>query len=372
MSKRTGIIIIILILLIAIVIGLISFNNNDIQENEYQGAIDLEYVKQVISENEYYEFEDNGEKYILFKIVESVYVPDSILIESAEILNKEYSEDNKLNVNIDVRTDITRGQSGTKLPEGGKTKDSRYFTLKIEDSFTGLNVNNEEYNRFSGGIVQDASTEKYGYINGEGVITIPVEYDEITEFENHYYNEETDEQIEIDYNNYLKIYKEDLGMGIAKKDGNILIDCTYSSILNFGENTFAVTTGTEQQAKLGVIDINGNLIKDYINGGIFDDSKVFNKYAVISLNGKKGIVNRNLEILVPMEYDDMKIETSETTTESGISETYYFIGNNNDAYTIADEEGNIKMDSESSVNDLIEQYESNGYDANSILGGLIN
>lgn len=383
LNKKTVLLIIILLFILILVLGIFVFKTSDVQENEYTGTMDLENMKQALSDNEYYIFEDNDQKYILFKIVESVYVPDEIVIESADIINKDYNDDNKLDVTIDVKTNITRRQISQAMSSDGKTKDSRYFTLKIDNECTGLVVNGEEYSKFTGGIVHSTSTNKYGYINEEGKLTLPVEYDNISELENYYYNEQTNEEVEIDYSNYLKIYKENTGTGIALKDGNILIDAIYSSILNFGENTFAVTKGDNNQAQLGIIDINGNIVKEYINGGIFDDSEVFNKYEVISLNGKNGVVNRNLEIIVPIEYDSMDIETSEATNELGKYEEYYFIGKNGDVYTIMDEEANTIIDSSyESIYDLINKYGTNvntensenseniNYNINSILSSL--
>ena len=370
MDKKTISVIIILLLLLVIIIGFMVYGinrNNNMQENEYTGTIDLEYIKQTISENEYYTFEDGGQKYILFKIVESVFVPDEIVIESAEITNKEYTEENVLILNIDVKTDITRGYLGEGLKADGKTKDNRFFTLKINNDFTGLIVNDEEYTKFQGGIIHESSSDKYGYINADGNISIPLEYDNISELDDLYYDEETDAQLEIDYSNYLRLYKENEGIGIASKDGNILIDCQYDTLLNYGENTFAATKGDLENAQLSIIDINGNIIKDYIDGGIFGSTKIFNKYADISLNGKHGVVNRNLETIIPAEYDRILIETIDSDNADVKNQGYYFIVEDDGEYAVMDESGNLVIDfSYSSVYDLINEYENGGYDVQSI------
>lgn len=333
LQKKDILLIILLVLILLAIIFYFVFDNTN-EVNEYTGDIDLSYVEQTISDNEYYLFEDNGQKYILFKMTAEAYT-DLVKIESASIYNKSYNDNNQLELNINLNTDKYRDSSGNAVVLYARHTDSMFFIQKVEDNCTGLIVNDTEYTKYSGGIIQDEETQKYGYLDSNGNIVIPIEYTKIAEMDDTYYDEISEEEVSVDYSNYLIIYDEENGYGIASKEGKILIDCQYQSIINFEAYSFAVTRGDMSNAEIGIVDIYGNTVVQFVSGGIFDNSDSFDKYAVISLNNKKGVINRNLEILIPIEYDEIAIGVKEESTGN----TIYFAAEKDGEYQILNEDG---------------------------------
>ena len=107
-KKRKILLIILGVLIVLAIIFCFVFGNTKLQINEYNGTKDLEFVKQIIEDNEYYMFEDNGQKYILFKMSKEVYKQQKVEIKSAKIYTKSYTEDRKLSMNVNIEADTTK------------------------------------------------------------------------------------------------------------------------------------------------------------------------------------------------------------------------------------------------------------------------
>lgn len=169
---------------------------------------------------------------------------------------------------------------------------------------------------------------KYGYMDSNNKFTIPIEYDKITEFENSYYDEVKRENVNIDYSKYLEIYKSDTGRGIASKSGQILVDCQYDTIINYGENTFAVDT---KDNKIGIIDINGKLLKGFIDGSIYSGGSIvkptFEEYTLFWLNKHAGVIDRELNTIIEPTYDVLQ-----KINEDYLQVTMYSNDNNRNCY----------------------------------------
>lgn len=254
--KNIKITLIVLSVITAIIIlAILLLLNNKYAINEYHGNIDLIYIKQSLENTEYYLFEDNKQKYILYKEEEQVNSPSEIEIKSVKIINKNYNNENKLILNVDVKKNIINKTTPEGMFIDGYHTDSRYLILKVADNCTGLIVNGKEYSKFKGAIVWAGAERKKGYVNSEGNLTIPMEYDLISEFENYYYDQTLKDRLYIDYSQYLQIYKSGMGYGIISKDGKIMVECQYDNIINYGKNSFIVTTTDN---KSGIIDIKGN------------------------------------------------------------------------------------------------------------------
>lgn len=359
-TKKRKILLIILGVLIALaIIFYFAFGNTKPQINEYNGTKDLEFVKQIIEDNEYYMFEDGGQKYILFKMSKEAYKPQKVEIKSAKIHTKSYTEDKKLSINVSVEADITKQDEETTNDINIFNEDSIFLVQKISNDCTGLVVNNIEYIKFEGGKVTDKETQKVGYIDSNSNMIIPTEYSNIEEMNDSYYNVQSNSKEQIDYTNYLKIYKNGVGYGIATKEGKILIECQYSTIVNFDAYTFAVTRGDEINSKIGIVDLYGNVIQEFKDGGIFDDSAEFEKYAIVTLNNKKGVMDRNLNVIVPIQYDKITMRNFEE--DSGNGTKYLFATENNGQYEVFDENGESAVNE--SLNTISQLF---GKDINSI------
>lgn len=358
-KKRKILLIILGVLIVLAIIFCFVFGNTKLQINEYNGTKDLEFVKQIIEDNEYYMFEDNGQKYILFKMSKEVYKPQKVEIKSAKIYTKSYTEDRKLSMNVNIEADTTKQNGEPTNDISIFNEDSIFFVQKINSDCSGLIVNNIEYVKFKGGIVTDMKTQKVGYIDSDNNMIIPTEYSNIEEMDNSYYDVQANNKAQIDYTNYLKTYKEGIGYGIATKEGKTLIECQYATIVNFDAYTFAVTRGNEANGSIGIVDLYGNVIQEFKSGGIFDDSEEFEKYAIVTLNNKKGVMDRNLNVIVPIQYDKITMRNFEEDSSNGSK--YLFATENNGQYEVFDENGQSAVNE--SLNTISQLF---GKDMNSI------
>ena len=336
-KTRKILLIVLAVLLVLVIIFYFAFGNSKTEINEYKGEKDLSYIEQIIDNNEYYMFEDEGQKYILFKMSESVYKPQKIEIKSAKIYNKRYNENKELQVSISLETETTKQEQEPSNETTIFNEASMFFIQKVNTDCTGIIVNNIKYKSFEGGIVKNEETQKYGYVDNQGNLIIPTDYTSIVEMDDSYYNVETNSESDIDYSNYLKIYKDGEGVGIASKDGKILIDCQYVTIVNFDPYTFAVTKSDGGNTKIGVVDLYGNIIQDFKDGGILGSDEQFEKYAIVSIGNKKGVMDRNLNVIIPIEYDSIEMRNFE---EDNSSETkYLFAAEKDGQYEVFDETG---------------------------------
>lgn len=189
-------------------------------------------------------------------------------------------------------------------------------------------------------------------------MTIPAIYNGIYELtiNNESLKTATGEKFEIDYSNYVRI-SNDNGNGIATKQGEILMECQYGNIIYYGYNTFVVTKKVNDTWKMGVVDINNNVIIDFIDGFMSQNyftSTQYAIYSVINNNSYEGVIDRNLNIILQPIYSDVTMKNIE------IGDYYedYFIVERNGKRAVLDKEGNIKIDyCDSSVYDLWNEYE---------------
>lgn len=189
-------------------------------------------------------------------------------------------------------------------------------------------------------------------------MTIPAIYNGIYELtiNNESLKTATGEKFEIDYSNYVRI-SNDNGNGIATKQGEILMECQYGNIIYYGYNTFVVTKKVNDTWKMGVVDINNNVVIDFIDGFMSQNyftSTQYAIYSVINNNSYEGVIDRNLNIILQPIYSDVTMKNIE------IGDYYedYFIVERNGKRAVLDKEGNIKIDyCDSSVYDLWNEYE---------------
>ena len=190
-------------------------------------------------------------------------------------------------------------------------------------------------------------------------MTIPAIYNGIYELtiNNESLKTATGEKFEIDYSNYVRI-SDDNGNGIATKQGEILMECQYGNIIYYGYNTFVVTKKVNDTWKMGVVDINNNIVIDFIDGFMSQNYFTSTQYAIYSVinnnNSYEGVIDRNLNIILQPIYSDVTMKNIE------IGDYYedYFIVERNGKRAVLDKEGNIKIDyCDSSVYDLWNEYE---------------
>ena len=332
MKKRMKIILLVGILLIILVaISVFLYFRHTSIYSEYKGSLDLSVIERNLENKEYYEFEDNGKKYIMFKIIEGVYAPSNLTITSADITESSYSN-NTLYLTIDIETYIEEIEATPDLIIDGFNSDSKLFTMEVEDNFNGLVINNESYSLISNKIIRKNTSEetKYGYIGENGEITIPLEYDNLYEIDvKEVYDDDINDYIEADFSNYLRCVKDDK-QGIIDKQGNVIISIDYDQIKPYSKDAFAVTI--ENNSKIGIVDTNNQLIKGFVEGGMYDDI-IFGEYYVFSkrVDGEfigKGILDRDLNVVLEPIYDDFYYNNFTTYNNDGTMNQKYFGGEN--------------------------------------------
>ena len=332
MKKKMKIILLVGILLIILVaISVFLYFRHTSIYSEYKGSLDLSVIERNLENKEYYEFEDNGKKYIMFKVIEGVYAPSNLTIISADITESSYSN-NTLYLTIDIETYIEEIEATPDLIIDGFNSDSKLFTMEVEDNFNGLVINNESYSLISNKIIRKNTSEetKYGYIGENGEITIPLEYDNLYEIDvKEVYDDDINDYIEADFSNYLRCVKDDK-QGIIDKQGNVIISIDYDQIKPYSKDAFAVTI--ENNSKIGIVDTNNQLIKGYVEGGMYDDI-IFGEYYVFSkrVDGEfigKGILDRDLNVVLEPIYDDFYYNNFTTYNNDGTMNQKYFGGEN--------------------------------------------
>lgn len=132
---------------------------------------------------------------------------------------------------------------------------------------------------------------KYGVVDEEGVVYIPVNYDEISLFQ--------------EGNNYRdNVYKcqRDGKLGLVNSQDITLLQCEYSSIKHSGEYVYLVKNGKNGYAELKGTDEVKSLIPC-----IYDKLESYSKDAPMraTYNGKEGMIDGNNKIIIPFEYSNI-------------------------------------------------------------------
>ena len=132
---------------------------------------------------------------------------------------------------------------------------------------------------------------KYGVVDEEGVVYIPVNYDEISLFK--------------EGSNYRdNVYKcqRNGKLGLVNAQDIILLQCEYSSIKHSGEYVYLVKNGKNGYAELKGTDEVKSLIPC-----IYDKLESYSKDAPMraTYNGKEGMIDGNNKIIIPFEYSNI-------------------------------------------------------------------
>jgi uncharacterized protein YqkB len=221
---------------------------------------------------------------------------------------------------------------------------------KFSEGLAAVNIGGSyEYDEYDD---ENFSGGKWGYINTSGVVVIPMKYSAASDF----YNgvgiiedySETDStylygminskgvpltpivysRIEYEDGGYYSVKKNGL-WGFVSKTGKEIVPCKYDGILY--SNAFLIVTLNEKQ---GLLDLTGKEIIPVINKNVFlcdengffwilvDDNKKYyyhksglkldtktdfkNGVAIVSLNKKYGLIDKNVHFVLPYKYDNIE------------------------------------------------------------------
>ena len=166
---------------------------------------------------------------------------------------------------------------------------------KAEEEKNPLHIYADVYSFQNGLAIASKYTEdgeyKYGVVDEEGVVYIPVNYDEISLFQ--------------EGNNYRdNAYKcqRNGKLGLVNAQDITLLQCEYSSIKHSGEYVYLIKNGKNGYAELKGTDEVESLIPC-----IYDKLESYSKDAPMraTYNGKEGMIDGNNKIIIPFEYSNI-------------------------------------------------------------------
>lgn len=166
---------------------------------------------------------------------------------------------------------------------------------KAEEEKNPLHIYADVYSFQNGLAIASKYTEdgeyKYGVVDEEGVVYIPVNYDEISLFQ--------------EGNNYRdNVYKcqRNGKLGLVNAQDITLLQCEYSSIKHSGEYVYLVKNGKNGYAEMKGTDEVKSLIPC-----IYDKLESYSKDAPMraTYNGKEGMIDGNNKIIIPFEYSNI-------------------------------------------------------------------
>ena len=166
---------------------------------------------------------------------------------------------------------------------------------KAEEEKNPLHIYADVYSFQNGLAIASKYTEdgeyKYGVVDEEGVVYIPVNYDEISLFK--------------EGSNYRdNVYKcqRNGKLGLVNAQDITLLQCEYSSIKHSGEYMYLVKNGKNGYAELKGTDEVKSLIPC-----IYDKLESYSKDAPMraTYNGKEGMIDGNNKIIIPFEYSNI-------------------------------------------------------------------
>lgn len=166
---------------------------------------------------------------------------------------------------------------------------------KAEEEKNPLHIYADVYSFQNGLAIASKYTEdgeyKYGVVDEEGVVYIPVNYDEISLFK--------------EGSNYRdNVYKcqRNGKLGLVNSQDITLLQCEYSSIKHSGEYVYLVKNEKNGYAELKGTDEVKSLIPC-----IYDKLESYSKDAPMraTYNGKEGMIDGNNKIIIPFEYSNI-------------------------------------------------------------------
>lgn len=166
---------------------------------------------------------------------------------------------------------------------------------KAEEEKNPLHIYADVYSFQNGLAIASKYTEdgeyKYGVVDEEGVVYIPVNYDEISLFK--------------EGSNYRdNVYKcqRNGKLGLVNSQDITLLQCEYSSIKHSGEYVYLVKNGKNGYAELKGTDEVKSLIPC-----IYDKLESYSKDTPMraTYNGKEGMIDGNNKIIIPFEYSNI-------------------------------------------------------------------
>lgn len=171
---------------------------------------------------------------------------------------------------------------------------------------------------FSSGLINVCKNDKWGCLDLNGTVVVPIEYDWITPFgkdtlsssnakKNGKWgtlNRMGEELIPCIYDEEI-VFKDNYAivslsgkMGIINKDGKCVFPCHFSFLKPFVKSSKLLKSA--ENNKCGIVDVLGNIIAPTIYEEVGD---LYGDLVVVKQNGFYGLINLNGDIVIPLEYE---------------------------------------------------------------------
>lgn len=289
--------------------------------------------------DEYTVVSQNGENYLLFYYSFSSYSEEMTAVTQIE---QRYDGD-ILHLTVEKRTKASN-QRGC-FPTGRSAR----CIVKLEQDISTLYVNEKPFSVYDGGFIRVCDLT--GVVDAELNIIVPIEYDMIRDYEVY----DTD-------NRYYYTATEH-GVGLMDESYQTLLKPQYVNIIFVDDNTFVVGRGphedfTLENAAIGIVDRNGNLLHDYIDGFISGDESFHNDVhqAVFGrMQGGqflKGVVDDHLNVIIEPKYKAVSVFSF-----SEKNDRFYVVENLKGKFAVIDSSGKQQTEFvNTSVYDVQTQY----------------
>ncbi len=308
-------------------------------ECENDDSLDMYFDLLCVEYNKYYIAEQGGERYALFIYQ---YLGYGAVVTSITGLDKQYGSDG---LSVAVSKEMKKIKQLGCEPDVSTVR----CIVRLDREISSLTVDGMAYSRYDGGYI--CVGDLWGVVDENLDVIVPIQYDIIRELgtfnsDNPYYYMTTE-----------------AGMGLMDQEYRVLLEPAYGNIFFVNDNRFVVTTPSGAvkltDSQIGVVDRNGDLICDYINGFI-DGSAHFNNapcQAVFSRMGNndnylEGVVDSELNIIIEPIYNDV------VPFNIGVSgDVFYVVENSNGEFAVFDSNGELQQPFEkTSVYDSKEKY----------------
>lgn len=157
------------------------------------------------------------------------------------------------------------------------------------------NTNFETVYIYNNGIARAKKNKKYGFIDVNGKVVIPLIYDDLRDFKNG-----------------LAAAKINSKWGFINENGSLAIEAKYSEVSNFDKYKLARVVNKD---KWGMINSKGEIIMpiEFFNDTFYSDWEssdlmVVTKFnGLLGLNYSEGVYDRNGNLVIPTIYDNIYI-----------------------------------------------------------------
>ncbi len=308
-------------------------------ECENDDSLDMYFDLLCGEYNEYYIAEQDGERYALFIYQ---YLGYGSVVTSITGLDKQYGSDG---LSVAVSKEMKKIKQLGCEPDVSTVR----CIVRLDREISSLTVDGVAYSKYDGGYI--CVGDLWGVVDENLKIIVPIQYDIIRELgtfnsDNPYYYMTTE-----------------AGMGLMDSEYRVLLEPAYGNIFFVNDNRFVVTTPSGAakfgDSQIGVVDRNGDLICDYIDGFIdgsahFDNAPCQAVFSRMGNNGMylEGVVDSDLNIIIEPIYNDV------VPFNIGVSgDVFYVVENSDGECAVFDSNGALQQPFEkTSVYDSKEKY----------------